>query len=866
MVLSERIEERFKVPGKETVIRRKVHFFGHAVKSFSPLTKERVDASFSFRMKGIECEGKRFAEVAVGLPVAKTFYYEIPSVLGEALRLGSRVLVPFKGRKVTGYAIAFPADLTDYPKSHGPKPILDILDERPLFDNRMLAFYRWISDYYLYPLGQVIKGGLPPGINLESQQRLNITPKGRALLESNKLTQGELTILRAIADHGEMPLEKGTKRFPHWRMHPLKEAGLIQIKQGLKDVRVKPKREKVVKYRGEGQMEDEHLSPKGKEVVAFIREMGEISHASLCGKFKGAVRIVKRLKERGVISVETRGIYRDPLSDLISGEDVRPELTPKQVKALETIVEGIDSLRFSPFLLYGITGSGKTEIYLRAIERIVEGGRQAIVLVPEISLTPQLIGQFLERFGGRVATLHSGLSRGERYDEWRRILEGKVDIVIGARSAIFAPFERLGMIIVDEEHETSYKQEEKLRYNARDVAAVRAKLCNAVLILGSATPSLEAYHNAVAEKFRLLKLDERIEGRSLPSVEIVDMRREEGKGVVLSEKLRNALGENLAIGRQSLLFLNRRGFASFIQCPDCGFVFKCPNCSVSLTHHFRGKKLLCHYCNYAIMVPDLCPDCQGYRIRSFGIGTERVEEEIRKMFPRATVDRMDRDTTRRKLSHHRILKKVKSRETDILVGTQMIAKGHDFPNVTLVGVICADLSLNFPDFRSSERTFQLLTQVAGRAGRGMNPGKVIIQTFNPDHYSIQMARDQDFTKFYREELRFRKELGYPPFSRLINIRIEATSQNRAATASEEMGECGRKLLKKRSYGTGIEILGPSPAPLVKIKGRYRYQMLIKGTRVNPLHRFVEELVGETRKRWPVKGISLTIDVDPISVM
>ncbi|NIS60521.1 MAG: primosomal protein N' [Proteobacteria bacterium] len=854
------------MPGKETVLRRKVHFFGHLVKSFSPLTKERVDASFSSRMKGIECEGKRFAEVAVGLPVAKTFYYEIPSDLGEALRLGSRVLVPFRGRKVTGYAIAFPVELADYPRSDVPKTISDILDERPLFDNRMLTFYRWISDYYLYPLGQVIKGGLPPGINLESQQLLSTTPRGRALLESNELTQGELTILRVIADHGEIPLEKGTKRFPHWRIYSLKKAGLIQIKQGLKDVHVKPKREKVVKYREEMPMEDEHLSPKGKEVLAFIREMGEISHASLCGKFKGAARIVKRLTERGLISVETRGIYRDPLSDLISGEDVRPKLTPKQVKALETIVEGIDSLRFSPFLLYGITGSGKTEIYLRAIERVIEGGRQAIVLVPEISLTPQLIGQFLERFSGRVATLHSGLSRGERYDEWRRIREEKVDIVIGARSAIFAPFERLGMIIVDEEHETSYKQEEKLRYNARDVAAVRAKLCNAVLILGSATPSLEAYHNAVAEKFRLLKLDERIEGRPLPSVEIVDMRREEGKGVVLSENLRKALGENLAIGRQSLLFLNRRGFASFIQCPDCGFVFKCPNCSVSLTHHFRGKKLVCHYCNYAIMVPDLCPDCQGSRIRSFGIGTERVEEEIRKMFPRATVDRMDRDTTRRKRSHHRILKRVKSGETDILVGTQMIAKGHDFPNVTLVGVICADLSLNFPDFRSSERTFQLLTQVAGRAGRGMNPGKVIIQTFNPGHYSIQMARDQDFTKFCREELRFRKELGYPPFSRLINIRIEATSQNRAVKSSEEMGEWGRKLLKKRFYGTGIEILGPSPAPLVKIKGKYRYQMLIKGTRVKPLHRFVEELVGETKKRWPVRGIGLTIDVDPISVM
>ena len=816
-------------------------------------------------MEDIEFGERRFVEVVIGLPVEKTFYYEIPSGFGERLRLGSRVLVPFRGRKVTGYAIAFPPDLADYPKADVPKPILDVLDERPLFGDRMLAFYRWISRYYLYPLGHVIKGGLPPGINLESQRLLSTTPKGRAFLESGKLTQEELKILRSIADHGKIAFEKAAKRFPHWRIYSLKEAGLIQVDLGLKDVRIKPKREKVVKYREQG-TEGGHLSPKGKEVLAFIREVGEISHKSLCAEFKGASRIVKRLEEKGLVSIELREVYRDPLSHLMTGEDLRPELTPKQVKALETIDKGIDSLRFSPFLLYGITGSGKTEIYLRAIERVVEMGREAIVLVPEISLTPQLIGQFLKRFGRRVATLHSGLSKGERYDEWRRIRDGNADIAVGARSAIFAPFERLGMIIVDEEHETSYKQEEKLRYNGRDLAVVRAKLCDAVLILGSATPSLEMYHNAVADKFHLLKLDERIERKPLPAVEIVDMRKERVRGAILSEKLRKALAKNLAAGRQSLLFLNRRGFANFIQCPDCGFVFKCPNCSVSLTYHHRGKKLICHYCNYTIMVPDLCPNCQGYRIRSFGIGTEGVEDEVRKIFPGTTVDRMDRDTTRGRRSHQRILKKVRSGETDILVGTQMIAKGHDFPNVTLVGVICADLSLNLPDFRSSERTFQLLTQVAGRAGRGMNPGNVIIQTFNPNHYSVQMARDQDFAKFYCEESRFREELRYPPFSRLINFRIEGTSQKRSIKAAEEMGEWGRRLLRERPYRTGIEILGPSPAPLVKLKGKYRYQMLIKGKRANSLHRFAQELAEKTKKRWVGRGINLSIDVDPISVM
>jgi len=836
----------------------KCTFSSPFVKYFSSLTTAGVNDNFEFVKK-------KFVEVAIGLPVEKTFYYEIPSCLGERLRLGSRVLVPFKGRKVTGYAIAFPPALGDYPKVDGLKPILDILDERPLFDEGMLAFYRWVSDYYRHPVGQVIKGGLPPGINLESQRLLSITPKGREFLESGKLAKEEHETLSSIADHGEIPLERATKRFPHWRIYSLKERGFIQVDLGLKDIRVRPKRETVVTYRGE-EAEEQHLSPKAKEVLAFIREMGEVPHKSLCTQFKGASHIIKMLEQKGLISLEPREVYRDPLSHLMNGEDLRPELTPKQVKALETIAKGIDSLRFSPFVLYGVTGSGKTEIYLRAIERVGQMGRGAIVLVPEISLTPQLIGQFLNRFGRRVATLHSGLSRGERYDEWRRIRDGQADIVVGARLAIFAPLERLGMIIVDEEHETSYKQEEKLRYNARDMAVVRAKLCDAVLILGSATPSLETYHNAVTDKFRLLKLDERIKGKPLPAVEIVDMRKEGGREAILSQRLRNALAENLAAARQALLFLNRRGFANFIQCPDCGYVFKCPNCSVSLTYHFRGRNLICHYCNYTIVLPDLCLKCEGYNIRSFGIGTEGVEGEVCKLFPGATVDRMDRDTTRGKRSHHRILKKVKSGETQILVGTQMIAKGHDFPNVTLVGVICADLSLNLPDFRSAERTFQLLTQVAGRAGRGMDPGKVIIQTFNPDHYSVQMAKDQDFGKFYREEIRCREELRYPPFSRLVNLRIEGTSQKKSLRAAEEIGAWGGRLLQERFSGKGIEILGPSPAPLVKLKGRYRYQMLIKGMWANPLHRFLEELAEAMKERWRGKGINLNIDVDPMSVM
>ncbi|MDX1778527.1 MAG: primosomal protein N', partial [Thermodesulfobacteriota bacterium] len=532
---------------------------------------------------------------------------------------------------------------------------------------------------------------------------------------------------------------------------------------------------------------------------------------------------------KGLITSELREVYRDPLKEEQPLPDKAPQPNKEQQAIIETIKRGVDSGKYAPFLLHGVTGSGKTEIYLKVIEETLKLGREALVLVPEISLTPQLLNRFRSRFGDAIVLLHSRLSPGERYDGWRRIQKGMVKLAVGTRSAIYAPFEQLGIIIVDEEHDASYKQEEKLRYNARDLALVRAQIDGAVVVLGSATPSLESYYNTQEGKLTLLTLAERVEGRPLPTIEVVDMKEEHSnnkdKTRDLSSRMKEALKERITHNQQSLLFLNRRGFAPCIICWECGHVFGCPNCSVSLIHHQREKSLQCHYCSYEIPTPDLCPQCGGIRLQLVGWGTERLEEEVKSLLPEAHVERMDRDTTRGKWGHTKVLKRFTAAPKGVLIGTQMIAKGHDIPGVTLVGVISADSSLNFPDFRSSERTFQLLTQVAGRAGRGTIPGEVIIQTFNPHHYSIRASQQQSFSLFYEEEMKFREELKYPPFSRLINFKLEGTSKTKTATCAERLGALAQALWKKGSrYQKEVEILGPSTSPWEKMKGKYRYQM------------------------------------------
>jgi primosomal protein N' (replication factor Y) len=806
---------------------------------------------------------KEIVEVAVGLPVLKTFHYFIPERMRGSLSIGMRVLVPFKGRKVTGFSI----NLLDHPSKVLGEKLLevdDLLDEVPLIDPEMLRFYRWVSDYYLYPLGEVIKTGLPPGLQLKSELILSLTPDGMACLIQGGVDLVQEKVFKEVERCRKIPLKKLLKIFPgevsRTQLFYWKKRGFLNIEAGIEGKEVKPKFEKVVQYKGVAPVKP--LSKKQAEILRWLGEKGEVPYSELSRRFKSSSKPIRFLQSKGFISIFKREVCRDLSVQSELKAYPKPELTTSQETALNEILKKIHSERFSPFLIYGVTGSGKTELYLQAIEEVLAQGREAIVLVPEISLTPQLLSRFKNRFEGNFALLHSRLGRGERYDQWRRIWKGEVKIALGARSAIFAPFKNLGIIIVDEEHDPSYKQEEKLKYHARDLAVVRAKQAEATLLLGSATPSLESFYNAEKGKFHLLSLPERIEGKLLPRVEVVDMK---GEGSLLSEKIKTALQKNIKDKKQSLLFLNRRGFANFILCPDCGLTFKCPNCSVTLTYHLRDHSLQCHYCDYRIQAPGDCPKCLSHRLRGMGIGTERLEQEIRTLFPETEVGRMDRDTTSRRRSHLQILKRLESGNIDILVGTQMIVKGHDFPNVTFVGVVSADTSLHFPDFRSSERTFQLLTQVAGRAGRGEVFGEAVIQTFNPSHYSIQRAKDHDFIGFYQEEIQFRRALGYPPFSRLINFRLTGNSEKRTKMVAEEMGRIGQSLLKE-GYGRKIEILGPSTAPFVKMRGKFRWQMLAKGTSPQSLHQFAQELAVRLDTQIKGRRVNLDIDVDPVFIL
>ena len=541
-------------------------------------------------------------------------------------------------------------------------------------------------------------------------------------------------------------------------------------------------------------------------------------------------------------------------------------LNAEQQAALGTILNGISSGAFSPLLLHGVTGSGKTEVYIHAITEALRQGGRAIYLVPEIALTPQLIGRLESRFpAGEIAVLHSGIGPAVRYDQWRKIERGEAKIIVGARSAIFAPVDNLRLIIVDEEHDASYKQDERMPYNARDLAVVRAKQQGAAVVLGSATPGLQSFHNTREKEYVYLALTRRVEQRELPSVEIVDMKNERdvnGRIRSLSRLLVEQVGRTLEAKKQSLLFLNRRGFNTYHYCGDCAHVFRCLNCAVSLTHHLSEGALRCHYCDFFIKAPPVCPECGGSRILSYGLGTERLTAEIEDLFPQARVARMDSDTTSARGSHERILQALGCGKIDILVGTQMITKGHDFPDVTLVGVISADTTLNMPDFRAAERTFQLLTQVAGRGGRGESPGAVVIQTLNPGHYAIQRTRTHDFAGFYEDEIALRRDLGYPPFSRMINITVSGTGKELAEKGAARLGQQARRLADGSNYKGRLTVIGPMEAPLGKVRGRYRRQLLVRGKQVRALHAFVRQLI----EGADIAGCEIRVDVDPMNFM
>jgi primosomal protein N' (replication factor Y) (superfamily II helicase) len=606
----------------------------------------------------------------------------------------------------------------------------------------------------------------------------------------------------------------------------------------------------------------QQAAPTGRrqrEVLAWLLSHGPAPLSILRTHFPNPHDVLNRLVEGGFLLVSQQEKQRDPFLNWPIPADHLVPPTAAQEQALAAIVPALDSASFSPFLLHGVTGSGKTEVYLRAIAAALQRGRQALVLVPEIALTPQLVSRFRARFaaqGTQVAVLHSGLSDGERYQSWRAIARGRADIVIGARSAIFAPLQRPGIIVVDEEHESGYKQGEGFRYNARDLALLRGQMAQAVVLLGSATPAVTTWFRAEGGQTGYLPLPERVMSRPMPTVTLIDLAAERVKGSSISPPLAAALADNLAAGGQSLLLLNRRGFAPFLLCADCGATFRCPNCAITLTYYRQRRPLLrCHYCDYILPPPDLCPSCQGGNLAAEGAGTERLEEELATLLPGARLARMDRDTTSRKGAHQQLVEGMEQRRFDILLGTQMIAKGHDFPGVTLVGVINADATLNFPDFRSGERTFTLLAQVAGRAGRGEQPGHVLIQTYAPDHYALNCALTHDYQEFCRQELLLRQELHYPPFGHLINLLLSGNDPAAVDRAAQTLATALREV-----PSGGAEILGPAPCPLMRLRGKTRMQILLKSPTRPPLRRLLD-ILAPLRRRLPA-GVQLAVDVDP----
>lgn len=755
-----------------------------------------------------------FADVVVPSPLKDPLTYAVPTHFRERICVGMRVMVPIGKRKVTGIVL----DLTSKSSRPETKEITGLCDDRPILDPPLVRLWRWIAQYYLSTLGEALTVVLPP--SLREETRRTIVAKTGIFTVDHALQTKVLDVLR-------------------------QNNGRISVKKMARAV------------------------SRGSHLYQALAHL----------ESAGAIEIIEHVSEqhrRKTIPLD-RGCRT-------SGTGVRPALNAEQENAYAPIDRRLRENGFETFLLHGVTGSGKTEIYLRAMECAQATGRQSLILIPEISLTPQLIDRLNARFPGRVGILHSGLTVAERWAYWWHIARGHVDVVVGARSAVFAPLPQLGLIVVDEEHDASYKQEEGLKYNGRDVAVVRGKLCSCAVILGSATPALESYKNALSGRYRLLEMKQRIRQRPLPEIEILDLRsaihdrhgsstsrvQPTGKETdnfipsLISSRLAQLLKKNFQRSRQSLIFLNRRGFSNFLQCRLCGHVVRCSYCSVTLTLHLNRRRLCCHHCNFSQPATDYCPACKNASLVGMGSGTEQIERMLTEILPEARVARMDRDTTSKRGSHDKLIRQWEKGEIDILVGTQMITKGHDVSGVTLVGAVLADVSLNVPDFRAAERTFQLLSQVAGRCGRGEEPGRVIVQTYAPDHYTIRHLIDHDYRGFFDAEIEFRRALNYPPFSRLIHIRLDGADAKEIEANANKLAVALRDKLNLDSrLREEIDVLGPAPSPIYKLRNRYRWQLLLKGGQISKLRSlalYARALAPNERR------VRLHIDVDPVSML
>lgn len=761
------------------------------------------------------------AHVALNIPRSNLFSYLIPEGLADSIKPGHLVYVPLGKRKEIGLVVETgdcgeqgPDALKDI---KGIKEILELPFPDPVMEPVLLDLAKWISDYYICPIGITIRALIPTGLIPEKIVKrdgsASFRPRGKERLEkylSIRLAEEQVRDL--------LPALK--KRAP-------KQCAILE--------RI--------------------LSCEGKASIPELFSGAQIPHAA-----------VRSLIDKGILEIHKAKVFRDPYASGLAEKRYESiVLTPDQQKTLDCLSAHLDKGSFSPFLIHGVTGSGKTEVYLRLIMKALEKGLQAIILVPEIAITHQLIDRFKFYLSDRIAILHSHLSEGERLDEWIRIKKGFADVVIGARSAVFAPLSRLGVIICDEEHDQSYKQGSPPRYNGRDVAIIRAKMSGCLICLASATPSLESYYNTQTKKYTLLSLPSRVTPHPRPPVIMIDMREErteKDEETIFTKRLTCAIHETLRKKEQALIFQNRRGHSPFLLCPGCGYVPKCPNCSVSLTYHLTDHQLRCHYCDFQTKPSQFCPDCKEIPLRHMGYGTQRLEQETKAIFPDSRIARMDRDTTTRKGAHHRIIDRVERGETDILIGTQMITKGLDLPNVTLVGVIGTDHALNLPDFRSTERVFQLITQVAGRAGRGNNPGMVFVQTFYPNHYSLSCAGRHDYLAFYNREIGFRRRLLYPPFTRLVCLIIKGKDRKVTRRAAIFIS----KQIRQNMKSPGLMLLGPAMAPLFRLRGKYRYQIMLKAKDYRDAHRLVRDALCLFSSEKGFTGVKVDVDVDPVNLL
>ena len=801
-----------------------------------------------------------YCDVCLPVPLDQPFTYALTGAACESACVGSRVLVPFQQRKLSGTILKLHDNTPDYKV----RPIEKLLDKDPIFDAKLIALGLWVARYYLAPVGEVFRIMAPLGGEVRRNKVFTLTDAGRdvarqSLLGIAEASDPSLLVLKALEER-PMTLDALKRRTPDapQLIREFQRKGYLKMEEEAHER--DPLRAPATKLNVESVAAEptEKLPKWERELLAFLHlHPGAHPLDEVEVMVKNASQSARSLARRGLAKLTPR------MSAIRLAADRPPHaLNSSQSAAYAEIAQAIGTGKYASFLLQGVTGSGKTEVYLRAIETTLAAGRSALLMVPEIALTPQVAGQFALRFGEQVAILHSAFSESERAEYWRRIRRGEARVVIGTRSSVFAPLPNLGLIIVDEEHDGSYKQEETPRYNGRDVAVVRAQQIGATVVLGSATPSLETRQNADRGKYRRLLLPDRIEFRPMPAVEIVDLRQEfleTKKNALFSRRLVEAVRGKLAIGEQSMLMLNRRGFSSFVACRSCGHKVECINCSVTLTYHRRDRRLLCHYCGYAEKVPDRCAKCDSEHIQFIGSGSERIEEELREAFPEARIARMDRDTINSKGDYEQILNGFREGSFDILVGTQMIAKGHDIPNVTLVGIVNADIGLGMPDFRAAERTFQLLTQAAGRAGRGGLPGIVVLQTINPEHYAVRFSAVQDYELFYAKELNFRKVMRYPPFASLANIVFRSEKQEEALRMSGEIAE----LLKDEKEG--VRILGPAEAPVPRVNKEFRYQMLVKAGQRKRLAEILDRIRKRaTERNWP--ATALVIDVDPLNLL